>query len=248
MVALSTLYTRVEAPLVTPHPFGLFAVAPPTSPGGTSWLAGVTWESWACLDPNTTTDPCINGGSAPPPKEFEDCPNTDQFKPITAYIGVKRTGQSLDVGAKQAETVLQDAAEFVMEKYLWGLLAADVTEATATSAPTALGNVENLLGQNYHGTGVIHMSRATATRLAPYLVRNGDHIETAVGTPVVIGAGYYTAPEAIYGTGALFVARGPAATDSRWNTAINDELVLVEQTYVVGWDCYATGALVTPAT
>jgi hypothetical protein len=249
MVALSTLYTRIEAPVVTPHPFGLFSVAPPVNPSDTYWQTGVQWESWACIDPNTTTDQCINGGSVPAAKEFENCPNTDEFKPITLYMGIKRTGQSLDVGAKQAATVLQDAAEYAVEKYLWGLLNAAVTEATATSPVTALGNVEALLGVNYHGTGVIHMDRATAIRLTPQLVRNGDRMETAIGTPVAVGAGYYAAgAPAIYGTGALVMRRSQPSTDVAWNIAINDELVLIEQTYVVGWDCYVTGALVTPAT
>ena len=248
MVALSTLYTRIEAPLVTPHPFGLFAVAPPANPSDTVWQAGVQWESWACIDPNTTTDPCINGGAVPPAKEFEDCPNTSAFKPITLYLGVKRTGQSVEVGSAQARRVLEDAEEYAVEKYLWGVLAADVTESAALSPVGALGKVENELGQGYHGTGVIHMSRETAIRLAPHLTRNGGRIETLIGTPVAVGAGYYPTPTAIYGTGAVMVRRGNAEIVSAWNTAINDELVLAERTYVVGWDCFATGVLVTAAT
>lgn len=245
MVALSTLYTRIEAPTVTPHPFGLFSVAPPAGPGDTGWQTGVSWDSWACIDPNTTTDNCINGGTAAV-KEFELCPNHVTYKPITVYIGIKRTGQSYDVGEAQASSVLEDSAEFAIERYLWTQLGAAVTEATALQPIAALANVEQLLGAGYMGTGVVHMSRGMAIRLAPQLVRSGDRIETVIGTPVAVGAGY--GPDAIYGTGALIVARGSLEVVSAWNTSINDELVLAERTFVVGWDCYATGALVTPAT
>lgn len=246
MVALSTLYTRVEAPPVTPHPYGLYSVAPSASQTDHG-LAGIMWESWACVDPNTTTDPCINGGAAPGPKSFEACPGQSQFKPITVYVGIKRTGQSYDVGEAQVRQVLADGEQFAVERYLWGLLNAAVTEATALSPVGALASVESLLGQNYMGTGVIHMGRGTATRLGVQLVRNGDRLETTLGTPVVVGAGYIGA-ETIYGTGALVVIGGDVEVVSAWNISINDELVLAERTVVVGWDCYATGVLVAPAT
>jgi hypothetical protein len=245
MVAMSAIYTRVAAPAVRPHPFGLFSVVPPLSPADDHWQAGITWESWACLDPNTTTDPCINGGSAVA-KEFEQCANTDQIKPITVYLGVQNSGGNPDVGEQQAQNVLADAEEFAVERYLFGQLATAVTEAAASSAVAALGKVEDALGKGYHGTGVIHMARSLAIALASQLVRVGQRVETVVGTPVAIGAGYD--PTAIYGTGALQIMRGPASTSTAWNLSVNDQLSLAERTYVVGWDCLAVGASVTPLT
>src|SRR5262245_8339862 len=199
MATLSQLYTRVEAPKVVPHPYGLFSVAPPTAPGDHG-LVGIQWESWACIDANTTTDACING-TTPGAKQFENCPANIDFKPITVYLGIKRTGQSLDVGAAQVPRVLQDAEEYAIEKHLWGLLTTDIAvTATEYEPATALGGVEYALATNYMGTGVIHMNAITATRLAQYLVRNGNRLETMLGTPVVVGAGYSTAT--IFGTGA----------------------------------------------
>lgn len=247
MATLDQLHVRVEAPAVTPHPFGLFSVAPPATPSEGNWQAGVTWESWTCLDPNTTTDPCINGGAAPGAKEFENCPDTRTYKPITVYLGLKRNGQSREVGTEQVSRVLEDGEEYAVEKYLLAQLAADVTEGAALSPVGALASVEEQLGVNYMGTGIIHMSRATATRLAPNLVRNGDRLETMLGTPVAVGAGYAGTP-VIYGTGAVAIRRDNLEVVSAWDRAINDELVLAERTYVVGWDCYATGVLVAPAT
>lgn len=245
MATLDQLHTRVEAPPVVPHPFGLFSVVAPGTPGDHG-VVGIMWESWACLDPNTTTDPCINGGAVPGAKEFEDCPNTSTFKPITVYLGIKRSGQSLDVGGEQVRRVLADGEEYAVEEYLWGLLGAAVTEQTALSPVGALAKVEDDLAAGYMGTGLIHMSRGNAIRLASQLVRVGDHIETLIGTPVAVGSGYGSG--FIYGTGAGVVVRGDVSILSAWNTSINDELVLAERTYVVGWDCFETGVGVTPAT
>ena len=64
MATLDQIYTRVEAPKVVPHPYGLFSVVAPTAPGDHA-MVGFQWESWACINPNTITDPCINGGADP---------------------------------------------------------------------------------------------------------------------------------------------------------------------------------------
>jgi hypothetical protein len=247
MVAMSAVYDRVAAPPVTPHRFGLFAVAPPSSPAGTSYLAGIQWETWACLDPNTTTDPCINGGAVVV-KEFEVCPDTNSHKPITVYQGMQASGGQR-LATSQAEGVLQGAEEYAVEKWLWADLSTRVTENAALSPLGALAFVEDDLATHYHGEGVVHMTRGMATRLAASLVRSGSRVETMAGTPVAVGAGYAAAnPNTIYGTGAMVIYRGPVAVDTRWNLSINDELTLAERTYVVGWDCFETGALVAPAT
>lgn len=245
MTTMDQVYTRVEAPQVVPHPFGLFSVATPADPGDHA-MVGFRWESWACTMPNTIVDPCINGGTAPPPKTFGGCPSDINFKPITVYLGIQRTGQSIDVGQAQVRRVLEDSEEMAVEQHLWTLLGIEVVEAAAMSPIGALAKVEDELAANYVGTGVIHMSRGTAIRLSQELVRVGSRIETAIGTPVVVGAGYTAAT--IYGTGALAVRRGEMDVMSAWNMAINDELVLAERTYVAGWDCFATGVTVAPAT
>lgn len=247
MVAMSAVYDRVAAPPVIPHPFGLFAVAPPISPSDTAWMAGVQWESWACLDPNTTTDNCLNGGTAAV-KEFEVCPDINSHKPITVYQGFKASGGQRAV-LSQAEGVLQGAEEYAIEKWLWADLAARVTEIAALSPLGALAYIEDDLAIHYMGTGVIHMTRGMATRLAASLVRSGSQVQTIAGTPVAVGAGYaFANPNTIYGTGGMEIRRGPISVDTAWNLSVNDELTLAERTYVVGWDCYETGALVAPAT
>jgi hypothetical protein len=246
MVATALVYARIEAPEVKPHPFGLFSVAPPATPSGTDWQVGVSWESWACMTPNVTRSSCIDGLADAPPKEMDVCPNTQDVKPFTVYMGVKLTGQSQDVARTQAGAILEDAEEYAVEQGLWQTLAADVTESAALSPLGALAAVEDALADGYMGLGTIHMSRGMATRLGTVLVRNGDHIETTVGTPVAVGAGYEST--AIYGTGGVLIARGPVDTIEAFAPSVNDLLVIAERTYVVNYDCFATGSLVSPAT
>lgn len=248
MTTLAQVHARVEAPATVPLPFGLFSVAAPAAPGDHG-LIGITWESWACVKPETTTDKCING-TTPADLDFNaNCPPQLSYKPITVYAAIKRNGQSLEVGSEQVRRVLKQGEQYAVEKFLDTALAAAVTTPTAAASPlAALGTVEAALGDNYMGVGVIHMDRATATRLDAQLVRNGSRLETILGTPVVVGAGYAHGTPVIRGTGAVVVLADDVDTHSAWDMKINDELVLAQRTFLVGWDCYATGALVTPAT
>jgi len=249
MVATMDVHTRVEAPAVTPHPFGLFAVAPPQSPAETSWQMGVSWESWACIDPNTTTSNCIDG-STPEAKEFEGCPDTNYLKPITVFLGVKTSG-----GQGDAENLvggaLAGAEEYAVERFLWERMMDDQppTPGTGDAAHTLM-LVEAALGAGYMGTGVIHMNRGAATLLASHLVVKGSQLQTITGTPVAAGAGYdsdlaTSGLPTIYGSGAVTVRRSTVSTSVAWDRAINDELALAERTYVAGWDCFVIGRTAT---
>lgn len=252
MVASSAVYTRVEAPPVVPRPYGLFSVAAPQSPADPHWQVGVSWESWACLDPNTTTDACFQGTS-PPAKEFEQCPHTQVVAPLTVYLGVKRSGGMGDAEAS-ASGALTGAEEFAVERWLWGqMVAAAAPTAPGVGAavhpnPTvaALAAVESALGAGYMGAGVIHMGRGVATALGDMLTVKGSQLQTAAGTPVVAGSGYNLdaltgGKVAIYGTGAIAVRRSTIDTSTAWDRQVNDELSVAERNYVVGWDCFVVG-------
>ena len=245
MPTLDTIHTRIAAPAVAPHPYGLFSYVTPTSPTDHG-LTGVSWDSWSCAVGmvSTTTDVCINGGAAPPAKTTSRCPTNIKVKPVTVYIGRQRGGQSYDVGEAQVRGALEDGEEFAIESWLWTKLAASITEVATALPAVALATVEETLANEYMGTGVIHMSRATATRLGTQnLLRINGRIETVVGTPVIVGAGYE--PGAIYGTGQLVVYRSDIDVLDNWNLSVNDQFVIAERTYVVGWDCAANGALVS---
>jgi hypothetical protein len=255
MVAMSSIFTQVEAPAVTPHPFGLFSVAQPASPAGTSWQAGVRWKSSACLKPDTTEDPCISGNTVPA-KVVQDCADesTGEFKPFTVYSYFKRSGESFDVARAEAEAVLQGGEEYAVEKHLWEAMAALVPAPDAPSDSAAypnqlvacLAEVEAQLASNYFGTGVIHMNRGTAAALGPWLIRENGKLHTLTGTPVVAGAGYEsTGTINMYGTGNVAVRRGPIDTVEAADMTVNDFYALAERTYVVGWDCFVVGREIT---
>lgn len=261
MVANSAVWDRVEAPAVAPHPFGLFSVAAPQSPADSGWQLGVQWQSMACYDPFPTYDDCINGGVAESGKTIDGCAGftLSAFKPVTVYAGVNRSGSSPDVAAADAQGVLTAGEEYAVEKALWAQMVA-ASAATATPASTnygtpilaALALVEGWLAANYHGTGVIHMSRGTATGLGGNLVRSGQQLQTITGTPVVAGGGYdQTVAEsgsgkpAIYGTGVVAVRRGSISNLTAVERTVNDVLSIAERTYVVGWDCAIIGRTVT---
>lgn len=246
MVATANVWVRIEAPVVVPHPFGLFSVASPQSPTDPSWMLGGQWTSTACGDLAATFDACINGGT-PGAKTVTARDPWSHAKPFTVYAYRSCAGESAESVADDVDTLLSNGEEFAAEQALW-------TALTTAAAPTvgggdlldALAYVEQLLGVNYFGTGVIHMNRGAATRLAQHLVRVGNHLETIAGTPVAAGAGYDSAaaaagPAVIYGTGALAVRRSTPDRHTAWNLQVNDYTAIAERTYLVGWDCYAVG-------
>lgn len=252
MVTTAEVHTRVAAPPVSPQAYGLFSVAAPISPSDTGWQVGVSWESWACLDPNVTTDTCIGmpstlavGGI----KEFEVCPDTQKFKPFTVYVGIKRAGGTVEVAQESASQVLANGEEYAAEKILWAEMLADAGALPAAVAPVlALGKVEKALAVGFRGRGVIHLDALTATVLGDHLTRSGSQLTTLLGTPVVVGSGYdfdNAHPGAIFGTGSVAVRRSGVSLISAWDTKINDELGLAERTYIVGYDCFITGQQAT---
>jgi hypothetical protein len=245
------IYTRVEAPPVAPHPFGLFSVAAPSTPADPHWQMGVEWRTTACLPIATTTDPCITG-DAITPKVAAACDLDDGFigiKPFAAVAFFKRSGESQDVARAEAEAALAAGEEYAAESALWDSMST-VTATAAAGPVSALGAVEAELGKGYHGTGVIHMSRFLGIALANQLVKVGSQLQTIIGTPVVVGGGYDQAateagPHTIYGTGSIIVRRGVVETVDAVDRALNDIYSLAERTYVVGWDCFIVGRTAT---
>lgn len=244
------IYARVEAPTTVPHPYGLFSVAPASTPADPHWQVGIEWQSTACGAIATTTDPCITG-DAITPKIAEAC-DLDNFihvKPFAAVAFFKRSGESHEVAVAEAEAALAAGEEFAAESALWTAMLFETPVASA-SPSAALGAVEAELGRNYHGTGVIHMDRFMGTMLATHLVKSGSQLTTALGTPVVVGGGYdLAATEAgahtIYGTGAVVVRRGVIETVDAMDRDVNDLYVLAERSYVVAWDCFIVGRTAT---
>lgn len=166
--------------------------------------------------------------------------------------GADRAKVSLDLGASRA---LEQGFQTV---FATGAL--NITPAAPVDPVRSLGLLEQYAGQVYGGRPVIHMDRKMATRLiaamAVYVV--GDHLETALGSLVVAGAGYNSdaslpsAPGAgndwMYATGAVHIWQSakdviiPTVLDTPYT---NEYKALAERTYVPTFECFSAAIKVT---
>jgi hypothetical protein len=90
------------------------------------------------------------------------------------------------------------------------------------------------------------MSRQAATILWANLTISGGKMQTLLGTPVVIGAGYDNAAgdpvatSALIATGPVVLYRGDIDTrEQAINMAHNEVSYIAQRDYVLGWDCQA---------
>ena len=244
MVTMAEVHTWVDAPAAVAHPYGLFSVAPPSTPSDSHWAVGVMWESWFNQEPVLYTDPCING-QTPGPKVFSECPYLHRVKPVTVYYGIKQTGGRTD--DELAADVMAAGEEYAVEMYFWDqLLAAEPPVAPILTLSTplidALASAEAAIAQGSRAKGVIHMGIGTATALGPHLVRTDTQLQTTAGTPVVAGSGYDTDNTGtIIGSGPVFVYASTVLTLDAMDLSVNDLYQLAERTYVVGWDTVVAG-------
>ena len=132
--------------------------------------------------------------------------------------------------------------------------AASVIVTGAVDIVEAVGALEGAMAGCYGGTPTLHMTRETAAHADQYglLRRQGAQLTTLLGSKVAAGLGYPgTAPDGtdpadgvawMYATGAVKYWRSPVETTGRspaeWiGRATNDQVLIAERTYVIGWDC-----------
>lgn len=248
---------EVTAATPTPYAYGLFSVAPAATPPADRWTAGVWWQSVGCNRVGVTYMPCNVEDELPEKVANVSCiVNTAPSFTVYSRSDESVGGSPLADKFQRARDVLLAGEQFGAERALWGLLL-DATAApddTPTTIAEGLALVEQRLAMAYGGTGVIHVSRYTATYLAAMsmIETGGARLRTKLGTPVVAGGGYsdedLTDPVSIIGTGALVVIRGEVfnlgEVVDRFTNSIE---AVVERSYVAGWDCTAIRAEVTPA-
>lgn len=255
----------VDGPLPRAPRFGLLDVAQIAPPGADPhWMNGVTVESytsdlpsvWAPCQEGSTADIKADGGGIDLPV----------FGPFTVYLPVTCN----TVSSRPDERFRSRAMAAFTAKEGWGvekefaqgnsapsnphLADGNVTilNAAAVSALEALSKLENAIAATAEG-GVIHATPALVTVWASTynVLRNGNTVETAIGTPVVVGTGYVgtkpvggTAPagtkEWAFATGPVQIRRSeayiPGDELQNINTATNEKTSRVERDYVVDWD------------
>lgn len=244
MTNTADIYPLIDSPPITPRPYGLFSVAPPTN-GSERWSFGVSFKpSVGCLTADTWQDACIQGGPGGDKvlTPFECDPIT--ASPFMVYVLSQSGGIDQSLAGAQASGALEAAEEHAVEDHLWYEMSAAATDlGPAVDGRTALAVLEANLAVGYRGQGVIHLTPYGATMMVDYLVATPSGLVTkACGTPVVVGSGYgdRSSPtlEAI-ATGGLFIRRGEVSELSAWDREVNDVYALAEREYLVAWDCIA---------
>jgi hypothetical protein len=132
--------------------------------------------------------------------------------------------------------------------------AASVVVTGAVDVVEAVGLLEGAMAGCYGGTPVIHVPRKAVAMLAAWglVVRDGPRLRTPAGSLLAAGLGYPgTGPDGtdpaagtgwLYATGAVKYWRSPVELTGQnpadWvGRAKNDQTLIAERTYVVGWDC-----------
>jgi hypothetical protein len=254
-------FTLVVPPAVLPYRYGLLSAATVLTGAG-RWELGVQFDSDNCTPGGLWGyDLCGDPIETSPPGKTAPGLTLNEAAPFTVYDGVTCAPIGLGDAEGRARRRLAGSEQRQVEAAFWTrqLAAADtplVGGSPATGLAHAVGLLEEALGGNYNGLGVIHAPRWVAALAgSAYLaVRDGSTLRTQLDTAWAFGAGYPgtgpggVAPAAghawLYVTGAVVVRRGdvvvPATPQAGGLDKANNEMtVLAERTYVVAYDCVA---------
>lgn len=271
----------VEGPPRQPLPFGLFSVLTPRPEGDSRWENGVKWETLTCEPVSGRSGPGCNDvaddqGDFPEdviglPKALgRNAGATGEAAAFAVYghFNCSPVGFSPELAQERATAHLQAREEARVEQALWtGDLgntpnltadAVDLTSGGAVSPAAALARLEDFIATEYGSLGVLHLSRGAVTILSSLTLVSqvGQRLVTAVGTPVVAGAGYPgTDPDGnvaadttwAYASPALFGYRGEILPSSArpgdlLDRSTNDLYAIAERPYVLGYDPCGVGA------
>lgn len=212
------------------------------------------------------TTPTVTIGTTTPgvrtPKTLSSYGNTATATPFTVYVMEQcRTVAQMSTAQARAVRVLNLNEEAGVEKELWTRIAAAATDITGTvaSPEVSLAMLEEAIGNQYAGQPTIHASINLASYLATKgaIEKVGNHMETKIGSEVVVGRGYpRTGPggvpavgsEWLMASGTPIVERGTAMVKGPMivqSPLDNTQVVLAERVYVAGYDCTAQAIRVT---
>jgi hypothetical protein len=265
---------QVPPPPFVQAPHGLLdAATVPADDGDTHLWRGVEWDSGCAPPAALTYDGCLadtpttdNPDKAVTVTGFPQSNSMDPFTVFQRY-DCSPAGFTQAEHEQRARDLLARsdarAIEAVVERGTAGTAlgtevdgslsqtatqVADVNDVTET-----IGVLERVLGWEYGGVGVLHMSRLVATMAiaANLLVVDRGRLRTVLGTTVAAGTGYLGtgaggpsgASQAVYATGAVIAYRSaPQLVGSFRESLIREQNALqliTERTVVVGWDCGA---------
>lgn len=220
---------------------------------------GIEWEATPCapvqLDPADCDGP-------PTDRTAPDGIPVDQADPITVYAGFSCRLPGLTEDQIMARAAAALSTEWVaIEGAIWSTgdrrLMRTGTDATVELSPTpvsltaGVGLLENYLGANYGGIGVLHAPRRIAAHAATaqLLTPESGRLLSPLGNRWSFGAGYpLTEPDGspaatgvawIVATGAVQYRRTTVRQrrlTEIFDPTTNEFDAIAERTYVISWD------------
>lgn len=271
--------TTLEQPHVTPAAYipppspegkryGLFSIAQMDTDPALRWEMGVEWEPLAGERAGLVSTVCVDPSGLPlDARAGEGLVTALPFAVVGSYkcSAFSRSTEEAENRARQHLSLGEErAVEHAITAGGWDnapLLVdgVDLTPGgTAVPVDVGFGLLESHLGSEYPGVGAIHAPRlmsGQAWNLAG-VHREGQRLETLLGTLVAFGGGYDEAAATpadgtgwLYATGRPVVRRGDVFVtpdaDHRPSMTQNDMEIYAQRTYVVGWDGPAARVNVT---
>jgi len=259
---VTTMQLLVEAPAITPYQYGLAAVAQPADTSNPHWQMGVEYEPISSYEVGALPGACYGSPSVSLPEGVA----TVKALPFSLYAGVdcKAVGYDEAYILARAQAILKLGWQHGAEQALWsgagvsglepvlnGTYVA-TTVGTGLSIVDAVAALEDYLGDNYLGQGVVHATRGVASyaKRDRQVVERAGKLQTVLGTQWAFGGGYdgtgpgdaspATGTTWLYATGLITIRRADpfvnGSLGSALNRTTNDTLVFAEQPTVLTVD------------
>jgi hypothetical protein len=243
----------VELPAPQPKIGGLYSVATVVDVDDPHILMGAHAQTDACEPAKEWEHKC--------PIEFPgqcsiaDDPNrqkkvghgfdTIEGDPFTVYDMIECRDKADYTAEVRASLALKE--QKAVERHVMHVLnhLSEPDALSPTSIVEAIAVAEDYLARNYEGLGLIHLTPGTAVAAvaaeAVFVGLNGG-LATALGTPVVAGAGYTSAkPSEVFASGQIVLYRGPVIAQNVPGTQNGAECAppraLAERTFVPLVEC-----------
>lgn len=254
----------VAAPPVAPHRFGLYSAATVREDAQERFQVGVEWEPTRQTAARAASHECLDDYSAGYPLVLDGGVGLVTVTPFVVYgtYSCPAASRPIADARGRAEAALLNGEERAVEREIAdGAVGASPAFADADNLTPAggavslcdgLGILERALGELSVGVGVVHAPRLLAPHLSRdgIVTRQGQHLETMVGTHVVTGAGYDAAvqggPSALpdgeawlVATGRPQVWRGPTMTTPQDDLQVQRDTnmleIVAQRAVAVGW-------------
>lgn len=265
----------VAAPTITPSRYGLATAGDLVIESDLHFRNGIEHEQNPSGPAKLSAAECAAGPSAT--RTVDDGIPTVKSGPIIVYNGFtcRAVGLTEDDMLSRARLALTGGEWAAVERAVWASAdplrlmndgdvdgaETEVLTTQAVSLTKGVGLLEDLLGEQYGGVGVIHAPRAVAGFAAKDWqvdTENGRKV-TNLGTRWSFGSYPNTGPDGapaaadtawLVATSAVAIRRSeitqrPVTFAEAVNRRTNEVFAIAERTYVVSWECVQAAALVT---